>query len=75
MTRHREQPPLGLRLVRLRGLNYLTQQQLAKRAGVSTAIVASLEQGQRLDPRLSTLLKLAAALDVPLAELIEDVEP
>jgi transcriptional regulator with XRE-family HTH domain len=34
-----------------------------------------LEQGQRLDPRVSTLLKLAQALGVSVGELIEEPAP
>jgi transcriptional regulator with XRE-family HTH domain len=51
MTRNREQPPLGRRLVRLRYNSYLTQETLARGAGLSTAIVASLEQGLRRGTR------------------------
>ena len=69
-TRSREQPLFGQQLLRLRQRSGLTQAQLAERAGLSTAIVAALEQGRRLDPRLSTVCNLAAALGVPAAELV-----
>jgi transcriptional regulator with XRE-family HTH domain len=71
-TQHGEPPPLGRRLAHLRQRLFLTQQQLADKAGLSPAIVQSLEQGQRLDPRLSTVLKLAQGLGVSVGELIEE---
>jgi transcriptional regulator with XRE-family HTH domain len=74
-TQNGEPPPLGRRLVLLRQRLYLTQRELADRAGLSPAIVQSLEQGQRLDPRVSTVLKLAQALGVSIGELIEEPAP
>jgi transcriptional regulator with XRE-family HTH domain len=53
----------GLRLKELRQQAGLTQSQLAEKAGVSTAGIANLEQG-RHEPGWSTVLALAAALDV-----------
>jgi transcriptional regulator with XRE-family HTH domain len=50
--------------------HYFSQNQLALRAGLSPGLVQSLEQGRRTDPRLSTLMKLAAALEVTLDELV-----
>jgi predicted transcriptional regulator len=48
----------------------MTQQELAYRAGLSISIVAHLEQGAKIDPRLSTLSALAEALQVDPGELI-----
>jgi transcriptional regulator with XRE-family HTH domain len=47
-----------------------TQPDLAKRAGVSAGYIARLETS-RHDPKLSTLVKLARALKVSVAELLE----
>ncbi len=69
-TRHREQPPLAKRVTLLRQLHYITQEELAKRAGLSQAAVQAIEQGARPDPRLSTVVKLADALGVTLDELV-----
>lgn len=69
-TRFREEPPFGRRLSRFRSRARLTQQQLADRTGLGFATIASLEQGSRSDPRLSTLKALADALNVPLLTLI-----
>ena len=69
MTTHQQQSAFGQRLARLRRRQRLTQAQLARRAGLSVAVVQSLEQGVRSDPRLSTVLKLAAALGLPVGDL------
>jgi len=57
-------------LKRLREQRGLTQEQLAKRAGVSHGYIARLEIGMH-DPSLSTLSKLAKALKVSVAELVK----
>lgn len=46
---------------KLRKLAGLTQKELAKRAGVSQALIARIESGQ-VDPRLSTLRKIITAI-------------
>jgi transcriptional regulator with XRE-family HTH domain len=46
-----------------------TREQLADRAGISAAAIAQIESGRRKDIRLSTLMALAAALDISLDEL------
>jgi transcriptional regulator with XRE-family HTH domain len=43
----------------------LSQEELAKRTGLSASYVSLIEQGKR-DPALSTVQSIAAALDVPL---------
>ena len=61
---------LAMRLKRLREERGLTQEQLAKRSGMSHGYLARLEIGMH-DPSLSTLAKLARALRVAVAELVE----
>jgi transcriptional regulator with XRE-family HTH domain len=61
---------LGDRLRRIRRENAMTQEQLAHRSGVSQIMIAKTEQGKR-QPRLPVLAALAAALDVPLSELLD----
>ena len=56
---------------KLRAAQDLTQEQLAKKAGVTQAYVALLEAGQRKNPSLPTLKKLAKALGVNVAVLLE----
>jgi transcriptional regulator with XRE-family HTH domain len=68
-TRDCERRPLGRRVSRLRQARRLTQDALARLAGLSPAVVAAVEQGARRDPRLSTVLRLAAALRVSVDDL------
>ena len=58
-------------LKRLREARGLSQRALAKRASVTGAYIAMLETGARTQPSLPTLRKLAKALGVRVAELLE----
>ncbi len=60
---------VGDNLKELRTLSALTQEELAVRAGMSTAAVARIERNEA-EPRPSTLRKLAAALGVEPRELV-----
>lgn len=60
----------GQRLARLRTEQGLTQEELAYRSEVHRTAIANLEKGVNV-PRLDTLLKLAAALEVKPGQLIE----
>jgi transcriptional regulator with XRE-family HTH domain len=62
---------IGERLKRQRTRRALTQAELADRAGVTTATVARIERDE-IEPRMTTLRKLAEALGVDPAELVED---
>jgi transcriptional regulator with XRE-family HTH domain len=62
---------VGDRLKALRIRRALTQEDLAQRAGLSKNAVNRLEV-DKAEPRMSTLRKLAKALDVDPAELIEE---
>ena len=61
---------LARNLRRLRRERRLTLDQLARRAGISRSMLIQIEQ-QRVNPTLATLVRLAQALDVGLAELVE----
>ena len=52
----------------------MTQRALASRAGITQAALFRLESGAT-DPRLSTLRKLAKALNVTVADLIGEGKP
>jgi len=65
--------PIGEQVRAWRGVRGLSQRALAERAGVGYVLVARLELGQT-DPRLSTLRRLAEALNVTVGELV-DGEP
>jgi len=60
----------AMRLKTLREARGLTQEELAAKVGVSRAYLARLEMG-RHDPPLSRLRKLARALRVKIAQLVE----
>ena len=60
---------VGERLKKQRPLKALTQAQLAERAGVTTATVARIERDE-IEPRMTTLRKLAQGLEVDPAELV-----
>ena len=61
---------IGERLKRQRTRRALTQAELAERADVTTATVARIERDE-IEPRMTTLRKLAPALEVDPAELVE----
>jgi transcriptional regulator with XRE-family HTH domain len=48
----------------------LTQVELAKRARVTQTYIAKLESGDKQNPSLGTLQRLAKALGVPVTELL-----
>lgn len=48
----------------------LTQRELAERAGVSVETISKLEQGAKQSARLTSLNKLARALDVDVSDLV-----
>lgn len=63
---------IGNRVREFRRLSGLTQQELARRVGVSAVFISKTERGLKL-PSLDTLLRLAKALDVPPNWLLCDV--
>lgn len=66
---------IGPKLHRLRQQAGLSLQQLARRADVSSAAIHKLEKGDMI-PTVTTLLKLAAALDRPIGYFVDgDGEP
>jgi transcriptional regulator with XRE-family HTH domain len=67
----RPQQQFGANLRRLRRDAGLSQMQLGDRANLHFSEISRLERGLR-DPRLTTVMRLARALDVPPAELLAD---
>jgi transcriptional regulator with XRE-family HTH domain len=55
----------------LRRQRGLIQTELAKRVGVTQAYIAMLEKGHKVNPTLALLTKLAKALKITVAELVE----
>jgi len=60
----------GANLARHRRLSGLSQEDVAIRAGTHRTEVSQLERGLRL-PRLDTAVRLAAAVEAELGELVE----
>ncbi len=60
----------GKRIAKLRKEKELTQQQLAEKVNMSVVAIAYIETGKRW-VRLSTLYKIANALDVDISELLK----
>lgn len=61
---------IGQRLRKIRGDRSMTQEELAAASGLSVDLIAKLEQGRRPSARVTSLIKLADALDVDLSELV-----
>jgi transcriptional regulator with XRE-family HTH domain len=59
----------GQRMKEIRQKRGLTQVELSQRSGFSQARVSELERGARM-PNLVTILRIAAALDCKVAELM-----
>lgn len=68
-ARSREHAALGAAVREIREEADLTQQQLAKRAGVQPTFVSDIERGIR-NPSWSTMLSIAKALRVKPSELV-----
>lgn len=64
---------IGSRLREVRVLRALTQEQLAGKAGLGTNTVARIERDET-EPHMTSIRKLATALDVDPAELISERE-
>jgi transcriptional regulator with XRE-family HTH domain len=62
----------GEKLRRLRRGSAMTQEQLAAASGVSPSTIVAIERGDRPNPHPGTLGKLAKALGVSPADLLED---
>ena len=62
----------GLRDARERA--FLTQEELAARSGITAAAISRLENGLQAG-RISTIRKIAAALDVPAETLVDWERP
>jgi transcriptional regulator with XRE-family HTH domain len=63
---------VGENLARARKRADLSQEELGVMASLHRTEISLLERGARL-PRIDTVIKLAAALDVPLERLIEGI--
>jgi transcriptional regulator with XRE-family HTH domain len=62
--------PLGATIRKIREERGLTQQQVAERASITQGYLALLESGERENPSLDIVRRLARALKVPLTDLL-----
>lgn len=58
------------RLARLRRASGLTQEEIARRAGLATVTVSKLEEGRVADPKSSTLSRIAKVLGCTVGQLM-----
>ena len=63
----------GRVIQRLRKTKGLSQEELSLRSGLDRTFISRLEGGQR-QPTISTLIKLAQALNVTAASIVAEVE-
>ncbi len=63
---------ISKRIKHWRGQRGLTQDGLAKKANLTVSSVSKLESGHISDPRLSTVIHLAEALEITIEELINE---
>lgn len=64
---------VGDQIRRVRERHDLTQLDVCGRSGIDVASYSRIEQGHA-SPRLDTLIRIADAIDVPLADLVAEVE-
>jgi transcriptional regulator with XRE-family HTH domain len=61
---------IGRVLRQLREQKGLSQAALAKRSGVAQGYISQMEAGEKKNPGIETLRKIAKALGVPVTELL-----
>jgi transcriptional regulator with XRE-family HTH domain len=64
----------GENLRRLRDAAGMSQERLSLQSGVRASSISSIERGFT-DPRLHTIVRLAAGLDVDPSELVRGIRP
>lgn len=64
---------IGKRIRELRKSNDFTQKELGEKAGISEIAIRKYENGSR-SPKYETLIKIAKALNIPVYDLMYDVE-
>ena len=57
---------------RIRKARELSQDKLAKLAGITLTTLVKIESGANDNPTIKTLKKIASALEVPVNELLQD---
>jgi transcriptional regulator with XRE-family HTH domain len=62
---------IGTVLSEMRTKREMTQEELSKKAKVTRSYIALLESGEKKNPSLAILKRLAKALAVPIGELLQ----
>lgn len=66
---------IGARIVYFRKIKGLTQERLADDVGISPQYLSRIENGSYpKSVSLSTLMRIAQKLEVPMSKLVEDIE-
>lgn len=60
---------MGYKVKEAREEKRMTQEELSKKSGVSRSTIVAIEKGKAIDVKVSTLLKLANALDTTVAAI------
>lgn len=63
---------MGYKIKELRKAKKMSQEELAKKSGVSRTIISFLENGKCVETKTGTLQRIAEALDVTLAFLFQE---
>lgn len=71
MANQKKQSKIAGNLKKIKKQLKLSQSELCKKADLAYHTVAKIESGSTPDPRVSTVAKIAAALQVPIEELIK----
>ncbi|QTG87422.1 helix-turn-helix domain-containing protein (plasmid) [Bacillus velezensis] len=61
-------------IYRLRTERNLKQNELAKRAGLTTSYISQIESGKRTNPSPKTMEKIAQALSIPTIDVIKVID-
>ncbi len=61
---------LSKNIKKLRKQHNLSQEELAKKAGITYSTLIKIESGANKNPTIKTLMKIATALDVGIDKLI-----
>lgn len=60
-----------MRILELRDSAGIKQAELARRAGITPAYLCDLEKGKKQNPSLPVMMRLAAALNVTVNDLLD----
>ena len=61
---------LSANIKKLRKQHHLSQEKLAKKAGITYSTLIKIESGQNKNPTLETLTKIASAFKIKIDELV-----